>query len=214
MSRRRLHHDKPLFRVVRAGWKDPLDASFSLTAPDRRWNTPLFPALYCCCSHAVARGITRDLLKLTGADVEDLQPSYRPRLVELSWKGDVVDVATPEGVGAAGFPADYPAGVSKMLTRAAASDWHEEGDEGVVCRSASLWRMGFSDWSGPHLRWSELAIFVENCASRPTKRFHRDDLRWLVVGGDDDFFSGGETGGEAGPAPPHRMTYRAGGFSG
>jgi hypothetical protein len=189
MSRRHLHHDQPLFRVVRAGWADPLDASYSLTAPDRRWNTPLFPALYCCCSHAVARGITRDLLKLTGVEVEDLQPSYRPRLVELSWKGDAVDVATAEGVAAAGFPADYPSGVSKGLSRASASDWHDGGDEGVVCRSASLWRLGFSDWTGPHTRWSELTIFVENCATPPTRRFHRDDLRWLE-GGDEDLVYG------------------------
>jgi hypothetical protein len=157
-----------------------MDASFSQRAGDRRWNTVEFPALYCCCSVLVARGVTRDLLRLTGAEVEDLQPAFRPRLVELAWSGEVVDVSTPEGIAAAGFAADYPAGVSKRLTRAAATQWHEEGDEGVVCRSASLWRLGFSDWTGSHSRWSELAIFVENCSVAPVRKGHRDDLEWLT----------------------------------
>lgn len=181
MSRRHLNHSAgPLYRVVRAGWTDPLDASFSQTAGDRRWNTAEFPALYCCCSLAVARGVTRDLLKLTGAEVEDLQPSYRPRLIELAWTGDVVDVSTVEGIAAAGFPPDYPSGVSRGLTRAAATRWQAEGDEGVACRSASLWRLGFSDWTGVYSRWSELAIFVENCGTRPAWTGHRDGTDWLA----------------------------------
>jgi len=183
MSRRTLKHAKgTLYRVVRAGWDDPLDASFSQRAGDRRWNTVEFPALYCCCSLPVARGIARDLFKLAGIEWEDLQPAWRPRLVDLTWEGEVVDVSTPEGIAEAGFPPDYPAGVSKRLTRAAATQWHEAGDEGVACRSASLWRLGFSDWTGLHSRWSELAIFVENCGTRPVWTGHRDDPFWLSPG--------------------------------
>jgi hypothetical protein len=182
MSRLHLsHRDRPLYRVVRAGWPDPLDASFSQKAGDRRWNTVGFPALYCCCSVLVARGIARDLLKLAAIEVEDLQPAFRPRLVEVAWRGAVVDVSTAAGVAAAGLPPGYPAGVTKELTRSLASQWHAAGDEGVACRSASLWRLGFSDWTGPCFRWSELAIFVESCGVRPTWTGHRDDPGWLTA---------------------------------
>lgn len=194
MSRRHLKHppQETLYRVVRAEWSDPLDASFSQMAGDRRWNTVEFPALYCCCSLPVARGITRDLFKLSGIEVEDLQPAWRPRLVELAWGGEVVDVSTPEGVAAAGFSPEYPEGVSKRLTRAAATEWHEAGDEGVACRSASLARLGFADWTGPFSRWSEIAIFTENCEARPVRTGHRDDTFWMSAGPGEE--PGGVTG--------------------
>ena len=172
----------PLYRVVRAGWADPLDASFSRKAPDRRWNTAEFAALYCCGSVEVARAITRDLLGISGLEVDDLQPAYRPRLVELAWTGEVVDIATAEGVAAAGFPPEYPDGVGKDATRRAATAWHRQGREGVVCRSASLWRLGLRSWAGSHLAWSELALFVERCRSRPVELGRRDDRGWLLPG--------------------------------
>ncbi len=184
MSRLLISHvHRPLYRVVRAGWKDPLDASFSRTAADNRWNSLEFPALYCCCSQLVARAVTRDILRFAGVEMEDLLPAYRPRLVEVDWTGEVVDVVSVEGITAAGFAVAYPDGVPKDLTRRAASEWHQQGDQGVACRSASLWRMGFSEWSGPYSRWSELAIFTRNCRAKPHLVSHRDDLDWLVPEG-------------------------------
>ena len=53
------HRHRPVYRVVRADWEDPLDASFSRRRPDRRWNTADFGALYCCCSEAVARAVAQ-----------------------------------------------------------------------------------------------------------------------------------------------------------
>jgi RES domain-containing protein len=174
----------PLYRVVRAGWSDPLDATWSQTAGDRRWNTADFPALYCCLSLDVARAVTRDLLGFSGIELGDLQPAYRPRLVEVGWSGELVDVATAPGVAAAGFPASYPEGVDRSATRRAAVAWHRQGREGVACRSASLLRLGFPGgeaWSGPPERWSEAALFVERCRTPPVRLGHRDEGTWMVV---------------------------------
>jgi RES domain-containing protein len=172
------HRHQPVYRVVRAGWEDPLDASFSQRAPDNRWNGAAYPALYCCCSERVARAIVRDLFAHAGVELADLQPSYRPAFVEIGWTGEVVDVASREGVEAARFPEDYPDGVSRLQTRKAAADWHRDGAEGVLCRSASLWRRGFPDWSGPHLPWAELVLFVANCQRRPQLRRRREAAGW------------------------------------
>jgi RES domain-containing protein len=170
-----------LYRVVRAGWSDPLDATFSQTARDRRWNTPDFPALYCCLSLDVARAVTRDLLGFAGIEIADLQPAFRPRLVEIGWSGEVVDMATAPGVAAAGFPESYPAGVDRSATRRAAVLWHRQKREGVAGRSASLLRLGFSAWNGAPERWSEAALFVESCHTPPVRLGHRDDAGWLSV---------------------------------
>ncbi len=181
MSLQRLAFENPnLYRVVRAGWSDPLDASFSRRAADNRWNTSGFAALYCCGSLLVARAVARDVLRLAGVEIEDLLPDWRPRLVEVGWRGNLVDVATPDGIAAAGYPPSYPANLSKQFTRGDAERWHHDGEEGVACRSASLWRMGFSDWTGAWPQWSEIVVFVESCRTRPSLLGIRDDLAWLA----------------------------------
>lgn len=173
-------HAHPVLRVVRAGWRDATDASQSRTRADNRWNTADFLALYCCCSVPVARAVALDRFRLAAVVVEDLQPEAKPALTELSWSGRVVDVVSQGGVAAAGFPPAYPAGVSKEDTRRAASRWHEFGHEGVVCRSASLWRRGRGQaWEGDHKPWSELAIFPLKAANQPRGEGRRNDLAWL-----------------------------------
>jgi len=169
----------PLYRVVRASWSDPLDGTWSQTMGDRRWNTVDFPALYCCLSLEVARAITRDLLGFVGVELSDLQPDYRPRLVEVGWSGELVDVATARGVAAAGFPESYPEGVARSATQRAGLRWHHQGREGVACRSASLHRLGLAEWNGPYERWSEAALFLETCRTPPVVVSHRDDALWL-----------------------------------
>lgn len=174
-------HAHPIFRVVRVGWHDAADASHSQTKTDNRWNTMEFPALYCCCSVPVARVVALDVFRLTSVVLEDLQPEARPALARLSWAGQVVDIASEDGVTAAGFYPAYPDGVSKKRTRQAASRWHELGHEGVVCRSASLWRRERerASWEGGHEQWSEVAIFPLKTANRPREEGRRNDLGWL-----------------------------------
>ena len=116
---------------------------------------------------------------MAAVDVDDLQPDYRPQLVEVGWTGEVVDVVSSEGVAAAGFAADYPAGVDMASTRSAAETWHAEGAEGLCCRSASLSRLGQTDWSGDHRSFGEVAIYPDNAEREPSLLRRRDDLDWL-----------------------------------
>lgn len=176
------HRHEPLYRVARAGWHDPLDVSYSQLRSDNRWNTPEFPALYACCSERVARAVALEVFRIYSLVLEDLPPSTRPQLAELGWQGEAVDVASAEGIAAASFPATYPESVSRSATQRAAAAWHEEGREGVVCRSASLARLGFSDWQGSHEPWGEVAIFVQNARHQPRLIRRRADDRWLRAG--------------------------------
>jgi RES domain-containing protein len=173
------HRHRPVYRVVRAGWADPLDASFSRRRADRRWNTTDFAALYCCCSVTVARAVAEDVFRLAGVLAEDLQPHARPQLAEIGWEGRVVDIVSERGVAAAGFPASYPVGVDREATRAAAAGWNAGGAEGVCARSASLARRGITDWRGDHPRFGELAIFVANSHAKPVLIDRRGDDGWL-----------------------------------
>jgi RES domain-containing protein len=172
------HGHVPLFRVLRAGHANPLDASHSRFRPGR-WNTRGFAALYTCCSEFSARAVARDRLRLAALEVNELQPAARPQLSELEWSGRVVDVASAEGIEAAGFAPGYPAGVAHSETQPRAEEWFGRRREGILCRGASLARLGFSDWSQPHERWGELAVFVESAAKAVTLRRTRTDLDWL-----------------------------------
>lgn len=172
------HNHGPLFRVLRAEHSDPLDASRSRLSPGR-WNVAAFPALYACCSESAARAVTQDKLNIAAVNLDELQPEARPQLFELDWTGQVVDVVSAKGVEAAGFPADYPAGTGHGETQPRAVQWHQAHREGVVCRSASLWRLGFADWSGDHARWGEVAVFMEVALSPVSLRGRRHDLGWF-----------------------------------
>ena len=173
------HRHIPIYRVIRRGWADPLDASSSQRRPDNRWNTSEFSALYCCCSQRVAVAVANELFRLGSLTVEDLQPAFRPALAELRWTGTLIDVVSTEGVIAAGFNAEYPQKTSKVQTQRAAARWHAHGTEGVVCRSASLSRMGLREWKGSHQRWGEVAIFPANARRKPALLARRDDAEWL-----------------------------------
>ena len=172
-------HGHLVYRVIRQRWENPLDASHSSRRTDNRWNTQAFRALYACCSERVARAVARDVFRLSGVELDDLNADVRPALVEITWSGTLVDVASVDGVIAAGFPPAYPAGVSVIETQRAATAWHTAGLEGVVCRSASLARFGFSEWKDPHPPWGEIAIFPQNAKHTPRRRRRRVDLDWL-----------------------------------
>lgn len=174
-------HGHRILRVIRAAWRDATDASYSQQRDDRRWNTRDFPALYCCCSLPVARAVVLDVFRLAAIVVEDLQPEMRPALATLSWSGRVVDIASGGGIAAAGFPPAYPDGMPKEETRGAAARWYEDGHEGIVCRSASVWRRARGEvaWDGDHARWSELAVFPRRAARPVREEGRRTDLTWL-----------------------------------
>lgn len=176
-----LHSHLGVYRVIRRTWRDPLDASFSQRETDNRWNTPEFPALYCCCSLRVARTVTLDLLRRAGVVLEDLRPGAQPALAEIRWSGRVVDVASAEGVAAAGFDSRYPEGATIADTEAKATNWHAAGLQGVVCRSASMVHQGLDRWVGDHRRWGELAIFIRNQRRKPVLVRRVEDLGWLKV---------------------------------
>ena len=175
------HRHRPVYRVVRSNWTDPLDSSFSRLQSGNRWNTNEFPALYCCCSEMVARAVTLDIFRLAGVELSDLRPQVQPQLVEIEWAGRVADMCSPEGIAAAGFPPEYPEGVGYQATQLAAANWHAGGWEGIVSRSASMGRLGFRDWTGIHERWGEVAIFVENAVLPPALLRRRNDLDWLIL---------------------------------
>lgn len=173
-----LHDHKPIFRVVRREWADPLDATYSQTV-DNRWNTARFPALYCCCSQTVARAIVRNVFRLTGADLADLQETRQPQLIEIDWSGEPIDMISESAILTAGFAADYPRHSSHAETQVSADQWHTAGAPGVLCRSHSRSRFGFSDWSGHHAAWSELAIFTDTSPVRPSLLRRHADMEWL-----------------------------------
>ena len=175
-------HGHLVYRVIRQSWRDALDATYSQARPGNRWNTAEFPALYACCSERAARAVALDVFRASGIELGDLHADVRPALVEIEWSGTLVDVASSAGVGAAGFPATYPTGVSTTETQRAATAWHAAGLEGVLCRSASLARLGFSEWQDPHQPWGEVAIFPRNAAHPPRRRRRRADPDWLLPG--------------------------------
>ncbi|MGH2358923.1 MAG: RES family NAD+ phosphorylase [bacterium] len=172
------HDHVPLFQVLRAGHGQPLEASHSRRSPGR-WNTVAFPALYACCSESAARAVTQDRLNVAAVNLEELQPEARPQLFELDWSGEVVDVVSAEGVQAVGLSAAYPADTDRSQTQSLAAQWHDARREGVLCRSASLWRLGFMDWSGDHARWGEVTVFVGIASSPVSLRGQRHDLDWF-----------------------------------
>lgn len=182
MSVRVTHDHWPIFRVVRNGWADPLDSSFSRQRSTRnRWNTPEFAALYCCCSVRVARAVTLDLFAFSAVSVEDLAEDFLPQLAEIRWHGTAVDVASPQSIAAAGLQANYPNDSDYHQTQALAANWHAAGEEGIVCRSASVWRLGFDTWAGDHRHWSELVIYPANASLQPALIRRRETLDWLLL---------------------------------
>ena len=180
--RQLLDHDhEPVYRIAFRWYENPLDASYSRRALDHRWNPPnSYDVLYTSCSERVARSVLRDRFRLSAAMIGDLTEDRLPQLCEIEWRGSAVDVISISGIDAAGFEQDYPKGVERAVTQAKGAEWFQEGLEAIVARSMSLVRLGSTDWSGEHIDWAELAIFVDNVQMRPVLRRRREDLEWLL----------------------------------
>ena len=174
------HQHEPLYRVVRAGWQDPLDTSYG-RARGGRWNAPgSYDVLYTACSRRVARFVALDIFRVAAVTLEDLLPAARPALAEIGWRGRVVEAITERGLEAAGLPHHYPKGTGHETTQALATTWHADGAEGIVCRSASVARAGLDEWAEPHEPWSELAVFIENATGQPALLRLSSRLDWLL----------------------------------
>jgi len=175
------HTHIPLFRVVPRRYIDDAEnAAPSRARADNRWNTPEFPALYCCCSLPVATAVARLKIRRTGLTLDQISPDRLPALREILWDGRVVDMASPGGIRQAGFPDDYPARSTAIdQTQAAAARWHAAGREGLVCRSHALYEVaGERGWHEPHEPWGEVAIFVRNTKAPASRRAFLN-LSWL-----------------------------------
>lgn len=155
----------PLLRVVRAA-ADPLEGR---PGPHGgRWSPRHeYPVLYTSADEFVSRAFVVELLRRSNLVIEDLADDVRPVIAKIAWSGEGVDVATSAGVAAAGLPATYPDGVDHSRTQPLAREWRQAGEQSVVCRSASLRRLGFSAWGGDHERWSEVAIFTDRAIVVP-----------------------------------------------
>lgn len=175
------HSHTPLLRVVQRSWESAADASYSQARNDRRWNTRDFPALYCCCGERVARANAVDPLRRSNTFLEDLTPDTMPQLAEIDWAGELVDVASHDGLTANGFAVNYPVGVTIVQCQQAATNWHAQNCQGVVCRSVPLHRLGRETaWTGSHEDWAEVAIFTQRSRQVPREIGRRDiDFAWL-----------------------------------
>lgn len=173
------HDHLPLLRVVQRGWAAPLDASHS-HREGGRWNAPgAFAVLYASCSEAVARAITYERLDRAGVVLADLQPASLPQLVEIAWKGSLVDVFSKRGVAACGLSADYPEGTGYDRTRPLGAALAASGHPGLLCRSATLSRAGVRTWPADHRPWGEVALFVAS-ARLPRLLRRRRDFAWMT----------------------------------
>lgn len=174
-----VHDHTPIYRVARAEWTDPLDATFA-ALHSHRWNAPGSHAvLYTSCSITVARAIVLDIFKIVALDLEDLAPGVRPVLLEIAWSGEPVDMASVAGLVECGFRHTYPEHMEHRHTQPFGRAWFALGAEGVLCRSASMFRIGHQGWMGNHEDWSELAIFVDNAKVQPVILNRREDVDWL-----------------------------------
>lgn len=134
--------------------------------------------LYTACSSTVALGLARDRFATGLIDPEDLMPGDQPELAEIQWSGVVVDVASTAGVAAAGFVPSYSSGVDHAIAQQTGLSWHGARHEGVLCRSASLARLGMTAWSGPCTAYAETATFTEVCTVNPEQVNRRRFADW------------------------------------
>lgn len=113
-------------------------------------------------------------------ELADLTLDITPQLVELEWSGTVVDLASDDGLAAAGLPSTYPEGITLQQCQEAATVWHKQRVQGVLCRSAAIRRIGLPlEWKEPHQPWGEVAIYTRNARTKPTMKRRREDDTWL-----------------------------------
>ena len=128
------------WRLIKPGWSDPNDTSYSKRPNvDNRWN-PVgdFGALYLCASITVAAANARWKHNRRAIKLFDLAPSKRYSLVQYDVPVvRVLDAASSEGIRALGFEENFPFGVPHTPCREIAVQANGEGLRGVAARSAA-----------------------------------------------------------------------------
>ncbi|MHB8572611.1 MAG: RES family NAD+ phosphorylase [Candidatus Dormibacteria bacterium] len=154
------------FRLIPHGSAEPLAFSYSLGGG--RWNAPnTFPVMYTFNDTATARQYMSALETIGGFSWSEVQPEKQLDLLVLTWNvGGLVDLATDGGLTVYNLPTTYPSGFeaqsSWAVTQPVGAAIFQSGATGIVARSASA-----TNFSGPPISWTELAIFAER-ADPPT----------------------------------------------
>ena len=141
-------------RVVDPAWKDPLDASHSVTTGGR-WNPPrTWAALYLNYDRDSARRQIIRLLEGTPFHPDDLaDDAFDLVTVRLPNAQRALDIVSDAGLAAVGLPATYPATasggpVSHEECWPIATAAHDVGLDAIWCRSAAT-----LDGAGRELAW-------------------------------------------------------------
>jgi hypothetical protein len=87
MSVTLVHDHVPIYRVVQRAWVDPLDTEFS------------------------------QLPRVDNSISRILQEGAQPRLIEIHWIGEPIDMITETGIVASAFPLEYPIGAGHRQTQ-------------------------------------------------------------------------------------------------
>jgi RES domain-containing protein len=124
--------------VAKPEWADPFDTTFSARSGGR-WNPPgSFGVLYLNADERVASANARQWFAHNGGfSVLDLQPARRPVAVACTFRQELVDVVSPEGVAAIGLPSRYPWKVPRSDCQPIGERLHAAGERGIACRSAA-----------------------------------------------------------------------------
>jgi len=104
----------------------------------------------------------------------DLRPDRRPHLQAFAVPSDdYVDVVSPEGIVALGFPATYPDGVGWDVCQPIGRAAYDDGERGIACRTACE--------GGGDPDHEELALFDRDGEpAHPGERLTFD--RWFPTG--------------------------------
>lgn len=176
MIRETLDDGRAWYRIVDAGWSDPLDDTFAMIAGGR-WNPPgSWRTLYLNEDVVTARLNVDRFVAGWPYEPEDLRDDNGPHLAVavLPRNQTVLDVHTPEGVAAVGLPPTYPtdatgAVVGHDVCQPIGTAAHAAGLRGVHARSAQT----------AHGAGRELAWFPATARSRARLVARRPFTDWF-----------------------------------
>ncbi len=130
-------------RVADPDWADPVDASFAMEAGGR-WNAPgSHPVLYLNADVVTARANVAAKFVGLPYGPEDLAPEAGPHLVDVAVPdGTAWELRSDDGLVAVGLPTTYPddghgGTVGWEACQPIGATAHQEGSDGIACRSAA-----------------------------------------------------------------------------
>lgn len=159
-------------RLADPDWADPVDATFALEAGGR-WNAPgTHPVLYLNADLATARANVAARFVGLPYGPEDLAPGAGPHLVDVAVPDRIAwELRSDEGLAEVGLPTTYPddgngGTVGWETCQPIGATAHQEGSDGIACRSAAP--------GGTH----ELAWFPRASRSAASVVGHRRFVDW------------------------------------